>query len=73
MKELKNRLAEIRKEQGITQQQLADMIGMSRRYISSIEKNVSGISVTYALLIAHALGKEIEEIFYIENTEEESE
>ena len=34
---LKNKLKEIRKEKNISQQELADMVGVSRNTISSLE------------------------------------
>lgn len=66
MKELKNRLAEIRKEKNLTQLQLGEMVGMTKRQIRNIEKGDSGVSILAALLIAEALEKEVEEVFYFE-------
>ena len=61
---LKNRLKEIRGEKGISQQQLADMVGVSRNTISSIEINQYNPNAKLALIICIALDKNFEDIFY---------
>ena len=61
---LKNRLKEIRAELGISQQQLADMVGVSRNTISSIETGQFTPTAKLALILCIALEKKFEEIFY---------
>ena len=61
---LKNRLKEIRKEKGISQQELADMVGVSRNTISSLETEQYEPTAKLALILSIALDKEFEEIFY---------
>ena len=61
---LKNRLKEIRSELGISQQQLADMVGVSRNTISSIETGQFTPTAKLALILCIALEKKFEEIFY---------
>lgn len=61
---LKNRLKEIRKEKGISQQELADMVGVSRNTISSLETGQYEPTAKLALILSIALDKEFEEIFY---------
>lgn len=61
---LKNRLKEIRKEQDLLQQKLADMVGVSRNTISSIETGQFNPTAKLALILCIALDKKFEEIFY---------
>ena len=63
---LKNRLKELRNEAGLSQQQLADMIGVSRNTISSIETGQFNPTAKLALIICIALDKKFEEIFYFD-------
>lgn len=61
---LKNRLKEIRKERDLSQQKLADMVGVSRNTISSIETGQFNPTAKLALILCIALDKKFEEIFY---------
>lgn len=61
---LKNRLREIRKEKDLSQQNLADMVGVSRNTISSIETGQFNPIAKLALILCIALDKKFEEIFY---------
>lgn len=61
---LKNKLKEIRTEKKLSQQALADMVGVSRNTISSIETGQYCPTAKLALIISIALDKNFEEIFY---------
>ena len=61
---LHNRLKEIRTEKGISQAQLAEMVGVSRNTISSIETGQFNPTAKLALVLCVALDKKFEEIFY---------
>ena len=61
---LKNRLKEARTEQNLSQQQLADMVGVSRNTISSIETGQFNPTAKLALILCIALDKRFEELFY---------
>ena len=61
---LKNRLKEIRTEKGLSQAQLAAMVGVSRNTISSIETGQFSPTAKLALILSIALEKQFEEIFY---------
>lgn len=63
---LRNHLKEIRNEAGLSQQQLADMIGVSRNTISSIETGQFNPTAKLALILCIALDKKFEEIFYFD-------
>lgn len=64
---LKNRLRETRVEQGLSQQKLADMIGVSRNTISSIETGQFNPTAKLALILCIALDKKFEELFYFDD------
>ena len=61
---LKNRLKEIRSEKKLSQTDLAEMVGVSRNTISSIETGQFNPTAKLALIICIALDKKFEEIFY---------
>ena len=61
---LKNRLKEIRAEKKLSQAQLAEMVGVSRNTISSIETGQFNPTAKLALVLCIALDRKFEEIFY---------
>ena len=64
--ELKNRLKEIRSEKKLTQKNLADMVGVSRNTISSIETGEFCPTSRLALILCFALDKKFDDIFYFD-------
>ena len=63
---LKNNLKKCRTEAGLSQQQLAEMVGVSRNTISSIETGQFNPTAKLALILCVALDKKFEELFYFE-------
>lgn len=63
---LKNRLKEARGEKRLSQQALADLIGVSRNTISSIETGQFNPTAKLALILCIALDKKFEELFYFD-------
>ena len=63
---LRNHLKEARSEKNISQSQLAQMVGVSRQTISSIETGQFNPTVKLALILCIALDKTFEELFYFE-------
>ena len=61
---LKNRLRQARAEQNQSQAQLAQMVGVSRNTISSIENMQFNPTAKLALVLCIALNKTFEELFY---------
>ncbi len=61
---LKNNLKEIRTKKKLSQQELANMVGVSRNTISSIETGKYYPTAKLALVICIALDKKFEDIFY---------
>lgn len=66
---MKNNLEEIRKQRGITQEELATVLEVSRQTIGSLENGRYNPSIILAFKIAHYFGKSIEEIFIYEEEE----
>lgn len=63
---LKNHLKEARAEQGMSQAQLASLVGVSRNTISSIETGQFCPTAKLALILCIALDKKFEDLFYFE-------
>ena len=63
---LKNRLKVARTEKGLSQGDLAEMIGVSRNTISSIETGQFNPTAKLALILCVALDKKFEDLFYFE-------
>ena len=63
---LKNRLKVARAEKGLSQTQLAELVGVSRNTISSIETEQFNPTAKLALILCIALDKKFEELFYFE-------
>lgn len=63
---LKNHLKEIRSEKGLSQTQLAELVGVSRNTISSIETGQFSPTAKLALVLCIALDKKFEDLFYFE-------
>ena len=61
---LKNRIREARTEKGLSEARLAAMVGVSRKTISSIETGQYSPTAKLALILALALDRKFEELFY---------
>ena len=61
---LKNRLKEARADKGLSQAGLAELVGVSRNTISSIETGQFSPTAKLALVLCIALDKPFEELFY---------
>ncbi|MCI9619579.1 MAG: helix-turn-helix transcriptional regulator [Dorea sp.] len=63
---MKNRLEELRKQQGIKQEELALALEVSRQTIGSLENGRYNPSIMLAFKIARYFGMSIEDIFIYE-------
>lgn len=63
---LKNRLKEVRQEKGLSQAALAELVGVSRNTISSIETGQFNPTAKLALILCIALDQRFEELFYFD-------
>lgn len=64
--QLANSLRELRARNGLTQAQLAERVGVTRKTINTVENRVFVPSTILALKLAGALGVSVEEIFRLE-------
>ena len=63
---LKNNLKSARTEKKLSQSALAEMVGVSRNTISSIETGQFNPTAKLALIICIALDEKFEELFYFD-------
>ncbi|HBH94567.1 MAG TPA: transcriptional regulator [Ruminococcaceae bacterium] len=61
---LKNNIKQARTEKGLSQSGLAELVGVSRNTISSIETGQFNPTAKLALILCIALDKNFEELFY---------
>ncbi len=61
--ELLNRINELRKKNGLTQAQLAEAAGVSRKTINTIENSIFVPSTVLALRLAKVLQVSVEDVF----------
>lgn len=61
---LQNRIKEARTQAGLSQTQLAELVGVSRNTISSIETGQFNPTAKLALVLCIALDKKFEDLFF---------
>ena len=66
---LKNRLKELRARDGINQTEMAKLAGISRQTVSLIERGEYTPSILIALKIAQTFKEPVEQVFCIEEVE----
>jgi len=64
---LANRLKERRGELGLTQAELAEKVGVTRKTVNTVENGVFTPSATLAIKLAASLGLTVEQLFWIED------
>lgn len=64
---VENRVFELRKNKGITQEEFAKALGVTRQTVIAIEKGMYIPSLLLGLKIANFFGKGVEEIFTLKN------
>jgi len=68
---LKNKIKDLRKQNKLSQEELANDVGTTRQTITSIEVEKYTASLVLAYKIARRFGLTIEEVFDFSNIEEE--
>ena len=63
---LANRLKDCRAELGVTQAELAERVGVTRKTVNTVENGIFTPSATLAIKLAQALGVSVEQLFWIE-------
>jgi putative transcriptional regulator len=64
---LRSRLKDLRLEKGLTQESLANSVGVTRQTIIAVEKGRFVPSVRLALELASVLGARLEDVFWLED------
>lgn len=64
---LQNKLKDVRLQRELTQEALAEKVGVTRQTIIAIEKEKFVPSVKLALELAHALGVSLDDLFWLES------
>ncbi len=62
-----NKLKLARVENGLTQQELAELVGVTRQTIGLIEAGEYNPTIKLCLLLARAINKSLDELFWIES------
>ena len=62
-----NNIYSLRKKEGITQQEFADFIGVTRQTIIALEKGNYTTSVALAIRIAEYFKQPVEKVFILKN------
>lgn len=65
-RKLSNRLKEVRTARGLTQTELAERIGVSRKTVNTVENGIFVPSTLLALALAHELKVKVEDIFFLD-------
>ncbi len=60
---MKNKVRELRKSKGLTQEELAEIIGVSRQTINAIEKEKFDPSLQTAIKMARLFDLAVEDLF----------
>jgi putative transcriptional regulator len=63
---LANRIRDCRAALDLTQAELAERVGVTRKTVNTVENGVFTPSATLAIKLAHALGVTVEQLFWIE-------
>jgi putative transcriptional regulator len=63
---LANRIKERRSEIGLTQAELAEQVGVTRKTVNTVENGVFTPSATLAIKLSKALGITVEQLFWVE-------
>lgn len=69
---MKNRLKEFREIHGLTQEQLGEMVGVSRQAVNAIETEKFEPSIWLAYDICQIFQRPIEEVFLFEESKRKS-
>ena len=61
---MRNKVKELRKARGLRQEDVANLLGVTRQTINAIEKGDYNPTINLCLKICHALGKTLDELFW---------
>ena len=64
---LANRLKDLRSQRALTQAELAERVGVTRKTVNTVENGVFVPSTVLALKLADALSVPVEQLFWLED------
>ncbi|WP_018134005.1 helix-turn-helix transcriptional regulator [Acaricomes phytoseiuli] len=64
---MRNRVAELRKSRSLSQEELAQAVGVSRQSIIAIEKGRFGPSLSLGLRLGKVFETPVEELFFLDD------
>lgn len=64
---VENKVHLLRKKQGVTQEQFAKSVGVTRQSVIAIERGIYTPSLLLGLKISKFFNKKVEEIFFLKN------
>lgn len=68
---IKNAIKQSRVESGLTQEELAESVGVTRQTIGLIEKEKYNPTISLALNLSQVLGKSLDRLFWLEESDNE--
>ncbi len=68
---IKNAIKQSRVESGLTQEELAESVGVTRQTIGLIEKEKYNPTISLALNLSQVLGKSLDRLFWLEESDYE--
>lgn len=63
---MRNNVKQLRKQAGLRQEDLAQMLGVSRQTIIAIENNKYNPTLALAMKLARLLGLHVDEVFFLD-------
>ena len=63
---MRNNVKQLRKQAGLRQEDLAQMLGVSRQTINAIENNKYDPTLALAMKLARLLGLHVDEVFFLD-------
>ena len=63
---MRNNVKQLRKQAGLRQEDLAQMLGVSRQTIVAIENNKDDPTLALAMKLARLLGLHVDEVFFLD-------
>lgn len=63
---MRNKIKELRKQAGLRQEDLANLLGVSRQTIIAIENNKYDPTLALAMKLSQLLGLHVDEIFFLD-------
>lgn len=64
---MRNDIKKLRKQKGLRQEDMANLLSVTRQTINAIENNKYNPTLELAMKIAKLLNRPVEEIFYLDN------